>query len=72
MRRGLARRLDDPVDRLHVDLRIAAIAIVLSRDRYLTYPLGTIDRLLNAAPVTAAGVLSSSIYLWQEPFLYLG
>jgi peptidoglycan/LPS O-acetylase OafA/YrhL len=47
------------------------LAIALSLDWCLTHPSGTAGRLLNARPVAAIGVMSYSIYLWQEPFLYI-
>ena len=48
------------------------LAIALSLDWCLTYPGGSVGRFLNAAPLKTLGVLSYSIYLWQEPFLYVG
>jgi peptidoglycan/LPS O-acetylase OafA/YrhL len=47
------------------------LAIALSLDWCLTYPSGAVGGFLNAAPVATVGVLSYSIYLWQEPFLYI-
>lgn len=47
-------------------------AVALTLDWCLTYPRGIIGRFLNTPPVTAVGVMSYSIYLWQEPFIYVG
>jgi peptidoglycan/LPS O-acetylase OafA/YrhL len=44
-------------------------AIALSLDRVMTYPAGSVTRMLNWRPVAYAGVLSYSIYIWQEVFL---
>jgi peptidoglycan/LPS O-acetylase OafA/YrhL len=48
------------------------VAMALSLDWCLTHPSGLIGRVLNASPIVAAGEMSYSIYLWQEPFLYVG
>jgi peptidoglycan/LPS O-acetylase OafA/YrhL len=47
------------------------LAITLSLDWCLLFPSGRIGRVLNAAPVAAVGMISYSIYLWQEPFLFV-
>ncbi|HEX6507830.1 MAG TPA: hypothetical protein VF221_09385, partial [Chloroflexota bacterium] len=57
---------------LVVGYAVTNVAIALSLDWCLTHPHGTIGRFLNASPVAAIGVMSYSIYLWQEPFLYVG
>jgi peptidoglycan/LPS O-acetylase OafA/YrhL len=48
---------------------IMNVAIVLTLDRAMTYPRGRVSRVLNWRPVVWVGVLSYSIYLWQEIFL---
>jgi peptidoglycan/LPS O-acetylase OafA/YrhL len=57
---------------LIVGYAVTNVAIALSLDWCLTHPVGIIGRFLNAAPIVTVGVLSYSIYLWQEPFLYVG
>ena len=41
-------------------------------DRVVTYPGGWVGRILNCPPLVLAGVLSYSIYLWQQIFLARG
>ena len=43
--------------------------IALCIERCVRYPEGIVGAILNAKPVTIIGVLSYSLYLWQEPFL---
>jgi peptidoglycan/LPS O-acetylase OafA/YrhL len=43
------------------------IAVVI--DRFVRFPEGRVGAVLNWPPVRAAGVLSYSLYLWQQPFL---
>jgi len=45
------------------------VLIVLCIDRWVTYPSGAIGRALNSPPVVFIGVISYSIYLWQQLFL---
>lgn len=56
---------------LTIGYAVTNVAIALSLDWCLTHPSGTIGQFLNAGPVATVGVLSYSIYLWQEPFLYV-
>jgi peptidoglycan/LPS O-acetylase OafA/YrhL len=48
------------------------IAIALCIDRCVRYESDFIGRVLNWRPVAFIGVLSYSIYLWQQPFLHYG
>jgi peptidoglycan/LPS O-acetylase OafA/YrhL len=48
---------------------IQNISIVLFLDRVITYYQGRLGRFLNAAPIAFIGVMSYSIYLWQQIFL---
>jgi peptidoglycan/LPS O-acetylase OafA/YrhL len=48
------------------------IAIAVWIDWCLRYPESHVGRVLNARPVAFVGVLSYSIYLWQQPFLRPG
>ena len=49
---------------------IANFGIVLILLHVITYPKSIAGRVLNSAPFVAVGILSYSLYLWQEPFLY--
>lgn len=49
---------------------LANIGIVLLLLHVITHPQGLAGRVLNTRPLIALGVLSYSLYLWQEPFLY--
>jgi len=51
---------------------VTNIAIVLSLDWCLTHPSGVVGCILNTAPIVGMGTISYSVYLWQEPFLYVG
>jgi peptidoglycan/LPS O-acetylase OafA/YrhL len=48
------------------------IAIALWIDWCLRFPDSWVGRILNARPIAFIGVLSYSIYLWQQPFLREG
>jgi peptidoglycan/LPS O-acetylase OafA/YrhL len=48
---------------------IIAFLIVLMIDRWVRFPDGPSGRLLNSRPFVKVGILSYSIYLWQQPFL---
>jgi len=56
---------------LLIGFTVTNIAITLSVDWCLLFPGGAIGRVLNAPPLAAIGVMSYSIYLWQEPFLFV-
>jgi len=45
------------------------LAIALIIDRCVRHPGDILGRLLNWSPMIFIGVLSYSLYLWQEPFL---
>jgi peptidoglycan/LPS O-acetylase OafA/YrhL len=45
------------------------VAIALCVDRYVRYPNTLGGRLLNCRPLVFVGVLSYSLYLWQQLFL---
>lgn len=42
--------------------------IALMIDRWVRFPGGRFGRLLNREPARSIGVLSYSLYLWQQPF----
>src|SRR3990167_1137108 len=46
------------------------LAIALCIDRCVRFPSDWLGRLLNSRPFEFIGVLSYSLYLWQQPFLY--
>jgi peptidoglycan/LPS O-acetylase OafA/YrhL len=48
---------------------IANVAIALCVDRSVRLPSDAFGRLINTRPFVFVGVLSYSLYLWQEPFL---
>jgi peptidoglycan/LPS O-acetylase OafA/YrhL len=48
------------------------IAIAVWIDWCLRYPDSLVGRILNARPIAFVGVLSYSMYLWQQPFLRPG
>jgi len=48
---------------------IATLAMALVLDWAVTFPAGRIGRVLNAAPLAFIGLISYSLYLWQQPFL---
>lgn len=48
---------------------LANLGIVLTMDWFLRFPNSPAGRLLNTAPFVWVGILSYSLYLWQEPFL---
>jgi peptidoglycan/LPS O-acetylase OafA/YrhL len=48
---------------------IANIGIALAIDRVVTHPHDRVGRVLNSRVMVAIGLISYSIYLWQELFL---
>jgi peptidoglycan/LPS O-acetylase OafA/YrhL len=50
-------------------MTIGNVATALCLDWCITNPDGRVGRLLNARPLVAVGLLSYSLYLWQQPFL---
>jgi peptidoglycan/LPS O-acetylase OafA/YrhL len=52
-----------------IGITILNVGIALCIDRWVRYPQGVVAAALNSAPLRAVGVLSYSIYLWQQPFL---
>ncbi|MCB1570277.1 MAG: acyltransferase, partial [Xanthomonadales bacterium] len=49
---------------------VANIGIVLLLLHVIQHPRGLAGTILNTRPFIAIGILSYSLYLWQEPFLY--
>jgi peptidoglycan/LPS O-acetylase OafA/YrhL len=52
-----------------IGLPVANVATALAIDWAVTYPSGAIGRMLNTRPLVFVGVVSYSLYLWQQPFL---
>jgi peptidoglycan/LPS O-acetylase OafA/YrhL len=52
-----------------VGATVMNVAIALCADWAMTHPGGAVGRVLNWPPVAFAGVLSYSLYLWQQLFL---
>src|SRR4051812_16319474 len=48
---------------------LANIATALALDWAVTYPERSVGRVLNWRPLMFVGVISYSLYLWQQPFL---
>jgi peptidoglycan/LPS O-acetylase OafA/YrhL len=48
---------------------ITNLGIALAIERFVRFPVTPFGRLLNARPIVFVGVLSYSLYLWQQPFL---
>jgi peptidoglycan/LPS O-acetylase OafA/YrhL len=48
---------------------VTNLGLALVIDRMVHYPDALAGRFLNARPVVFVGVLSYSLYLWQQPFL---
>jgi peptidoglycan/LPS O-acetylase OafA/YrhL len=46
------------------------IAAAITIDRMIRVPGGIVGKWLNSRPLVFAGVLSYSLYLWQQPFLH--
>ena len=52
-----------------IGITILNLGIALCIDRWTRYPDGVVGAILNFGPISTIGVLSYSIYLWQQPFL---
>lgn len=52
-----------------LELTLLNVAIVLAIDWCIRFPGGRVGAFLNSTPMAIFGVLSYSIYLWQQPFL---
>jgi peptidoglycan/LPS O-acetylase OafA/YrhL len=60
---------DHPRAAYVVGLPVANVATALAVDWAVTYPSGRMGRVLNARALTFVGLISYSLYLWQQPFL---
>jgi peptidoglycan/LPS O-acetylase OafA/YrhL len=61
--------VDRPRIAYAVGLPVVNLLIAIILHRAVAFPGNTSGRLLNWGPLQAMGVLSYSIYLWQQPFL---
>jgi peptidoglycan/LPS O-acetylase OafA/YrhL len=52
-----------------IGISIMNVAIAATLDRVMRMPAEPAGRILNTRVLSATGVLSYSIYLWQQPFL---
>src|SRR6202041_2487881 len=50
-------------------ITILNVGIALCIDRWVRHPEDVVGTVLNSAPFRVVGVLSYSLYLWQQPFL---
>ncbi len=55
-----------------VGITLLNVAIAIWIDWCLRFPDSVTGRIVNARPIAFVGVLSYSIYLWQQPFLREG
>jgi len=62
---GLSR----PRFQFAVGMTLSNLCIAVTIDWAVRFDKGRVGRLLNAAPLVFVGVLSYSLYLWQQPFL---
>jgi peptidoglycan/LPS O-acetylase OafA/YrhL len=60
---------DHPVVYFGAGLTLTNVGIALCLDRCVTHASGRTGRILNAAPMVFVGLISYSLYLWQQIFL---
>lgn len=53
-------------------ISLCNLCIVVCLDWSITYPLSSVGKVLNSRPFVAVGLISYSLYLWQQPFLNRG
>jgi len=61
---------DHPVVSFGIGMTVANLAIALCVDWAVTHHEGRVGRVLNARPIVFVGLISYSLYLWQQPFLH--
>jgi peptidoglycan/LPS O-acetylase OafA/YrhL len=61
---------DHPVVYYAVGFPLVNLCVALSVDWAVTHSDGIVGRVLNARPLVFIGVMSYSLYLWQQPFLH--
>ncbi len=49
-------------------MTVTNVAIAITIDRYVRFPTGFLGRMLNARVPSFIGMISYSLYLWQQPF----
>jgi peptidoglycan/LPS O-acetylase OafA/YrhL len=60
---------DRPLVYFGAEMTIMNVAAALCLDWCVTHPSGRIGTVLNARPIVFVGLLSYSLYLWQQLFL---
>jgi len=60
---------DHPRIDFFVGFTLRNVLVALCIDRWVTYPSGPVGRVLNSRPFVFVGLISYSIYLWQQLFL---
>jgi len=60
---------DHPLVSFGLGMTVANLAIALCVDWAVTHHEGRVGRVLNAPPLVFVGLISYSLYLWQQPFL---
>ncbi len=50
-------------------MTILNVCVALCIDRCVRFPSGPVGKVLNWGPLRSIGLLSYSLYLWQQPFL---
>ena len=61
---------DHPLVYFAVGFAVVNICAVLCLDWAVTFWDGKVGRVLNARPLVFVGMMSYSLYLWQQPFLH--
>lgn len=63
---------DHPLPKFAMGMTLTHVGIALCLDWCVTFHEGRVGRVLNSAPFVYVGMLSYSLYLWQQPFLHRG
>jgi peptidoglycan/LPS O-acetylase OafA/YrhL len=61
---------DHPLVYFAIGFTVVNVCVVLCVDWAVTFWDGKIGRVLNARPLVFVGMMSYSLYLWQQPFLH--
>src|SRR5207244_5461532 len=60
---------EHPIIYFGAAMTIVNVGVALCLDWCVTYPEGRVGAVLNASPLVFVGLLSYSLYLWQQMFL---
>ena len=66
---ALILQMAPPVVKEVALVSVINVLIALTIDRFVRLPETSIGKILNTGPMVFVGVLSYSLYLWQQPFL---